>query len=156
MYDVGGSLYVEHGVAFHPHLGRVAGHEEGWVDVDMCISPTRGGRTQKGEDREDAQEGECAGKKVCVVLKCEMGDEVRGTVIRVGKWVQGVVQVGGRVATERWEFQGDGEGAWKRVGRTGEWLVPCAVTFKEERVRVGGKVGFGEFEWVVDEVWVWE
>lgn len=160
MYSVGGG-YVEHGVAFHPQLGRVSGHEEGWVDVDAVGVPLAGGR-----EAVDGAGESTGGKKsrVCVVLRCGDDDAaggVRGVVVRVAQFVQGIVMVGDRVATERWEFggglreQGETGTGWKRTARTGEWFLPCAVTWQTERVQVGGKVRFGEFEWVVEEAWVW-
>ncbi|KAF1365459.1 hypothetical protein EJ07DRAFT_161501 [Lizonia empirigonia] len=157
------------GVAWHPRLGRVAGHEEMWVDVEA----RRTGR----------------GAKVCVVLRAE--DEargVRGVVVRVGQCVQGIVGVGGSVATERWVWgggsdgvsQSDGDGQsddvsqsdgdiqtqtqtqtntphpqWTRIARTGDAFLPCAVTFRPEIVQVGGCIGYGGIEWVVEEAWEW-
>ncbi|KAJ4993975.1 hypothetical protein SVAN01_00452 [Stagonosporopsis vannaccii] len=189
MYAVGGQAgYVEHGFAFHPQLGRVAGHEEGWVDVEP--RGTRWGWSRGGsEDESGRAKGEEGarqdeGEKVCIVLRCHDDERrVRGVVVRVGQYVQGIVMVGGRVATERWEFDfqgeprpgvqdvpaqqnsqaGDEEGkgmnasaGWKRTARTGEWFLPCAVTWQTERVQLGGRVRYGEFEWAVEEVWVWE
>ncbi len=154
MYDLGNGLCLEHGHAWHPHLGRVAGHEELWRDVEVRSTTDDGG-------------------KVCVVLRCEgKGDGdggVRGVVVRVGQFVEGIVRVGERVATERWEFRfkdedggGGREGTgglkkgWMRVARTRDLFLPCAVTFMPEVLGLGGRVTYGDFEWVVEEVWEWE
>lgn len=152
MYSLGEGRYLEVGFAFHPHLGRVAGHEELWRDVDVRS-------TEKG------------GVKRCVVLRCRNeGMGVRGVVVRVGQYCQGILMVGGDVTTERWEAdvaeeaaEGKGEGRaqeeekakWKRTARTGGGFVPCSVTWRTEAVVLGGMVLFAGFEWVVEEVREW-
>lgn len=145
MYDLGEGLTLEHGHAFHPHLGAVSGHEELWRDVDPVSTSGKG-------------------TKVCVVLRCvdeERG--VRGVVVRVGRFCQGIVQVGMEVTTEKWEWEGRAGGAegqeemrWKRTARTGDGFLPCAVVFRPERVVLGGKVVYKGCEWSVEEVWEWE
>ena len=47
------------------------------------------------------------------------------------------------------------DGNWTRTVRIGDVFVPCAVTFKEERLRVGDVVKHGDVEWVVEELGVW-
>ena len=144
MYDLGEGMFLEHGSAFHPHLGRVAGHEELWRDVDPLS--TNAGKSN-----------------VCIVLRCQDdGRGVRGVVVRVGQFCQGVLQIGTDVTTERWEFDfhddADAEerGVWKRTARTGNLFLPCAVTFKPEVMQLGGRVQHGDFEWVVEECWEWK
>mgnify|MGYP004510062419 CR=1 FL=1 len=144
MYRLGDGLFLEHGFAFHPHLGRVAGHEEGWRDVDArSTSPS--------------------GSKISVLLRCRDDERgVRGVVVRVGQFCQGIVMVADEVATERWEFQIDGdkelleEKRWNRTARTGDFFLPCAVTFRPEVLGLGGSVRCRGFEWVVEEVWEWK
>lgn len=144
MYTLSPTRMLEHGHAFHAHLGRVAGHEEQWYDpAAASTSPS--------------------GTKVCVLLRCQ--DEargVRGAIVRIGQFCQGIVQVGRAVSTERWEFdldsqqRGTGGRGWRRTARTGEQFLPCAVTFEHEKVGLGGRVAYEGFEWVVEEVWEWE
>ena len=149
IYDIGEGLFLEHGHAFHPHLGRVAGHEELWRDVPVASTSVSGKSGETGQ--------------VCVVLRCE--DEelgIRGVIVRVGRYCQGILQHGDVTTTERWEFDGEGtsdaqdEKKWKRKARTGDVFLPCAVTFREEVVQLGGRVRQGGLEWVVEEVWVWD
>ncbi|KAF2998132.1 hypothetical protein E8E13_001206 [Curvularia kusanoi] len=144
MYDLGEGLFLEVGHAFHPHLGREAGHEELWRDVD-------------------ARSTSAGGSKVCVVLRC--ADEVRGVrgvIVRVGQYAQGILGAGEELTTERWEARpeegGGGEGAerWERTARTGDALLPCSVTFKPETVQLGGRIRYGALEWVVEETWEWQ
>lgn len=156
MYDLGEGLFLEHGHAFHPHLGRVAGHEELWRDVPVLSTST------------DNQEGKKG--KVCIVLRCEDKEEgIRGVVIRVGQFCQGILMHGEVVTTERWEFKGDEnigeetdgkadvpqEKGWRRTARTGDAFLPCSVAFRMDVVKLGGSVRYGGFEWRVEEVWVW-
>lgn len=153
MYDIGGGLFLEHGHAFHPHLGRVASHEEAWEDVEAVSTVARPDLAQEGR-----------GRKVCVVLRAQ--DDVRGVrgvVVRVGQFCQGIVRVGGDITTERWEADleedvadGQEERRWKRTGRTGSGFPPCSVTFRPEIVGLGGTVAYDGVEWVVEEVWEWE
>lgn len=148
MYDLGEGLFLEHGHAFHPHLGRVAGHEELWRDVPVASTSVSG---KSGE-----------GEKVCVVLRCEHGElGIRGVVVRVGRYCQGILQYGEDTTTERWEFDAEDRGdvqdekKWKRTARTGDAFLPCAVTFRAEIVQLCGRVRQGGLEWVVEEAWVW-
>ncbi|KAJ4330211.1 hypothetical protein N0V87_010193 [Didymella glomerata] len=148
MYDLGEGLFLEHGHAFHPHLGRVAGHEELWRDVPVLST---GASAENGEER-----------KVCVLLRCEDREQgIRGVVIRVGRYCQGILQFGEVTTTERWEFDVEDkddvqeEKKWKRTARTGDAFLPCAVTFRTEVVQLGGRVRHGGIEWVTEEVWAW-
>jgi hypothetical protein len=147
MYALSPLLTLEHGFAFHPHLGRVAGHEELWRDVD-------------------ARSTSSAETNICVVLRCQ--DDavgVRGVVVRVGQFVQGILMEGGEVTCERWEFQfgddGKDKGAeeevqWKRTARTGDSFLPCAVAFRPQVLSLGGRAMYAGFEWLVEEVWEWK
>lgn len=153
VFSLGEGRFVEYGTAFQMELGRVAGHEEGWVDVDV--------HADADVDVDVDAQGEKRNFKSCVVLRVHDDSRgVRGVVVRVGQYVQGIVQVGDRVATERWEYRRAGErgseGGWQRTARTGDWFLPCAVTWRAERVVVGGVVRYMGFEWVVEECWVWE
>jgi hypothetical protein len=89
---------------------------------------------------------------------------VRGVVVRLGKWCQGVIKIGdGGTTCERWEWEGAGKGGngeeadqWKRVARIGELMVPCGVAFRHTDLEVGGKIRCGNHDWVAEEVWEWE
>ncbi|KAH7400832.1 hypothetical protein DE146DRAFT_476415 [Phaeosphaeria sp. MPI-PUGE-AT-0046c] len=139
MYPISDTRTLEHGHAFHPHLKAVKSHEEMWEDEHVTSTSTTA-----------PQEG----KKRCVVLRCQNDARgVRGVVVRLGKYVQGVLVVGNEVTAERWEWSA--EGGWKRTKRVGKGMVPCAVLVQEELMKEGVKVQFGEFEWVVESVWEW-
>ena len=143
MYSLSETLTLEHGFAFHPHLGRVAGHEELWQDIE-------------------AESTNEKGSKICVLLRCEDdAQDVRGVVIRIGQFCQGILQYKSDTTTERWEFDFEDEGTeneesnWKRTARTGDLFLPCNVTFRPEILGLGGKVKYGNFEWLVEELWEW-
>ncbi|KAF2023473.1 hypothetical protein EK21DRAFT_80850 [Setomelanomma holmii] len=145
MYLISATQTLEHGYAFHPSLGKVAGHEEMWRDV--AVLPTGSG---------------AKGKKVCVVMRLH-NDAVgaRGVIVRLGQYCQGIVMLGKYSTIERWEFGGgegggsEKDGGWKRTARVGDQFLPCSVTWREEIVRVGAKVKYHDYEWAVEEAWEW-
>ncbi|KZM21984.1 uncharacterized protein EKO05_0005045 [Ascochyta rabiei] len=159
MYAVSASRTVECGVAFHPALGRVANHEEGWVDVSVRSA------------------GAGARSKSSVLLRHEnAATRSRGVVLRVGQLCQALLVDGDRVSTERWEFNRAGQSAvaghgldldttttaaagkentWLRTARTGSSFLPCTATFRPQTLQVGGTVKCAGVEWVVEEVWEW-
>jgi hypothetical protein len=134
MYPIDGTHTLEVGHGFHPHLRAVKTHEEMWRDEPiLSTSPS--------------------GTKLCIVLKCHDDESgVRGVVVRLGQYVQGIIGTRERVTTERWEWS---EGEWKRTARTGDGMVPCAAVMREEVMSVGGMVGYMGNEWEVEEVWEW-
>ncbi|KAH6616400.1 hypothetical protein C7974DRAFT_427389 [Boeremia exigua] len=172
MFTLGDGLFLEHGHAFHPSLGRVAGHEELWRSVEVLstevLAPgeeatsadeaaeSKKEQAKKEETKKDKRErakadkkalkkqskaakhsttssssptstsndtdpsdtspsqpspdrevrtGPPKGRKVSVVLRTsDPANGIRGVIVRVGQYVQGIVVVGGKVATERWEY----------------------------------------------------
>ena len=118
------------------------GHAEMWRDVEVVS-------TSESQTM------------VCVVMRCQDDAAgVRGVVVRVGQYVQGIVIQGEAVTAERWEWdaerQGEQEAAkWQRTVRVGNSFLPCAVCFRPGALAVGGKVRFRALEWVVEEVWEW-
>lgn len=137
MYPITTDLTLEHGHAFHPALNAVKSHEEMWRDVDAISTSS--------------------GSKVCIVLRVhDDAAGVRGVVIRVGQFCQGIVIKGQEVTVERWEWKDGEDKGWKRTARVGDLWVPCKAACREEVMAVGGKVRYGEYEWMVEEVWGWE
>ncbi|XP_014557089.1 hypothetical protein COCVIDRAFT_43877, partial [Bipolaris victoriae FI3] len=147
MYPLSEELTLEVGHAYHPALEAVKTHEEMWRDEEIkstCLSAA-------GKE----------GKKLCVVLRCrDDAAGVRGVIVRVGQYVQGILMQGDKTTVERWEWAVENEGVdemakWQRTVRIGAAFLPCAVCFRDAVLAVGGKVRYGEFEWVVEEVWGW-
>ena len=154
MYPLSDVLTLEVGHAFHPALGAVKTHEEMWKDEEIKATTTSTLSSSLSEPESGASK-----TKVCVVLRCQDdAARVRGVVVRVGQYVQGVLVQGGVTTVERWEWaerESDDKGEWQRTVRIGDAFLPCAVCFRGEILAVGGKVRFHEFEWVVEEVWEW-
>ncbi|KAF1942781.1 hypothetical protein EJ02DRAFT_375208 [Clathrospora elynae] len=137
LYPIAPGLTLEVGSAYHPALGAVKTHEEMWRDVDAVA-------TNK------------TGSMMCVVLRVQADAAgVRGVVVRVGQYCQGIVMMGESTTVERWEWV-KGEDGWKRTARVGGLFLPCGVTFRAEVLVVGGVVKYHDYEWVVEEVWEWE
>ncbi|KAF2133444.1 hypothetical protein P153DRAFT_332231 [Dothidotthia symphoricarpi CBS 119687] len=142
MYPIDTDLTLEHGHAFQPLMHAVKTHEEMWRDVSTLSTNS-------------------TGSKICVVLRCHADAAgVRGVIVRVGQFCQGIVMKGEQVTAERWEFDFEGEGKeetgnWKRIGKVGDLFLPCAVAFRPEILKQGGRVKYWDFEWVVEDVWEW-
>ena len=87
----------------------------------------------------------------CVVLQHEnTARRSRGTVIRVGQFCQGVLQVGETFAAERWEWTS--RFGWQRVFSSGNLDIPCDVAcyMATTKLRAGSKVKYGVGD---DQVW---
>lgn len=141
MYAISDMLTLEHGHAFHPHLKAAKSHEEMWEDEDILSTAPSSSATNSGS-------------KICAVLKLQDDKKgVRGVCVRLGQYVQGIAVMGNEVTAERWEY--GGANGWTRTKRVGRQMLPCAVLTKEQVMSVGGRVRYGEFEWVVEEVWQW-
>lgn len=163
MYPLTDALTLEHGHAFHPHLNAHKTHEELWRDVE--IASTNGADT-----------------RICVVLRLQDdGVGVRGVVVRLGQYCQGLLVRDGHVTVERWEWEGEqseqselgtheGEregkekaasgveevAQWARTARVGDLCLPCTAAFRPEVLVLGGVVKYGDYKWTVEECWEWE
>jgi hypothetical protein len=143
MYPIAPGLTLEVGHGFHPALNAVKTHEEMWRDDDV---------------RSTNQEG----SKICVVMRCQAdAARVRGVVVRLGQYCQGIMMAGEKTTVERWEWKDEHAGKgevekWKREIRVGDGFVPCGVAFEPEVLGVGAVVKFHDFEWTVEECWEWK
>ncbi|KAF2819017.1 hypothetical protein CC86DRAFT_149914 [Ophiobolus disseminans] len=144
MYPISEFKTLEHGHMFHPSVDAVKTHEEMWFDPPVQATSHSGD-----------------GKKICVVLRAQ--DDVagvRGVIVRLGQFCQGILKIGDGTTVERWEWgcegKEEGEKTWRRTARVGGLLIPCSAAFREEVLGMGAKVRYGSYEWVVEEVWAWE
>jgi len=98
-----------------------------------------------------------------VLLLHDEEHRVKGMVVRVGQFCQGVVKVGERFALERWEWKGremvrEGDdsraraGGWKRAVRVGDWWLPCGAALREDLLKEGGEVKHQDMAWKVVEL----
>jgi hypothetical protein len=156
---------LEFGTAFSPRLDRMTAYEELWRDI--AIQPCSP-----------------SSKKVCIVLRTEgvneFGDAIRGVVVRLGRYCQGILRKGDTVTVERWEFkegdrvrkgesvgkedtnrdwEGEDEsygGTWERTVKIGREVLPCMAAQKEEELDVTMQVSLKGYVWVVEELVEWE
>ncbi|PVI06133.1 hypothetical protein DM02DRAFT_650042 [Periconia macrospinosa] len=134
MFPINAMQVLEHGAAPNPQTGVMQSHEEMWTDcvIQACAPQTT---------------------VFSIVLRIDVPEyKVRGVVVRLGQFCQGIVMQGGAVTVERWEFLA---GEWKRTVRIGEGFLPCALAFKEEACDLGGTVVYGQHEWKVEEKVEW-
>lgn len=157
MYPLSPTHTLEVGDMWHPDIGEHKGHEEMWRDED--ILPVTMLSTHLPDSTKETTTTNTTlattGRKDCIVLRLHSPtNSVRGVVIRVGQYIQGIVMKGRYSSVERWEWK-DTEG-WKRTARIGDQFLPCMVTAREDVLNVGGRVRYFDYEWVVEEVWRWE
>lgn len=90
--------------------------------------------------------------------------KARGSVIRVGQFVQGLLMMDDEVTVERWEFclgpQNRTVPEWRRIAKLGSRFLPCAWTFEEGQASVaarpvGSELVHGEMCWKLQERFEW-
>jgi hypothetical protein len=138
MFPLSSTQTLEHGSSTNPVTGESHAYEEFWTDLPILSTSPSGG-------------------KACVVLRLDATEDgLRGVVIRLGGWCQGLLVEGKDVTVERWELVGNGGGGeWKRRVRIGDGILPCEVAWKEGEVIAGGAVKCSDYAWEVEEVVQW-
>jgi len=150
MYTQPDGKTLERGEMVNPATGTMQAYEELWRDEEVHLVP--------GEDKKWS---------VVLVLQDEVNG-VKGMVVRIGKWCQGILKVvsqgeeGNEISetsVERWlwvDGSMDGSnGNWKRVMKLGRLFLPCSLTFEPERIADGSQIAFGDYKWVVEETFSW-
>ncbi|KAM0401732.1 hypothetical protein ACHAQC_002425 [Fusarium culmorum] len=126
----GEDLTLEKGSMVNPDTGIDTAYEELWHDATPTAVP--------GEPDVRA-----------LVLQTE--DEatgVRGCVVRLGRYAQGLIRVGEEIALERWEWT---EGGWRRMVRMGDEELPIGKILSEETLEEDDSVDIGGRTWTVIE-----
>lgn len=163
MYPVENSdRTLERGSSVDAETGKVTHYEECWTDVavipiaaGVAAAATDGG-PEAGQGSQKGTEGP---KKWSIVLALE--DEqhgVKGMIVRVGQFCQGIIKARGEVSVERWAWSKDdkdGEGQWQRTVKLGRMFLPCALTFEPRKVEEGSVVKYGDYVWTVREAYSW-
>ncbi|SPO01445.1 uncharacterized protein DNG_04118 [Cephalotrichum gorgonifer] len=128
-----GEVELEAGRMVNPATGIEADYEEAWGSVEPIATESSGDRP------------------VCVVLQTvDDGVGVRGMVVRVGQFCQGILRAGGDVTVERWEWR---EGEWTLSARFGEGRLPVhALAGDVANLVVDEVVQDGERAWRIVEV----
>ncbi|KYK54260.1 hypothetical protein DCS_06217 [Drechmeria coniospora] len=129
---------LEMGSMVNPATGKDTSYEEVWRDFDPLPPP---GSTL-----------------VCLVLERDEGG-CRGRVVRLGRYCQGFVRAGERIALERWQWS-PGGGGWRRAvsmsdgsGDGALLALPCSAALEDGTdFRVGEFVGARFEAWKVVEV----
>ncbi|OAQ75185.1 sodium/nucleoside cotransporter [Purpureocillium lilacinum] len=125
---------LETGSMVNPATGRVTAYEEVWEDEEPA-APCVVLEVDEGDGDDDGGEGK--GKQ--------------GRVVRLGRWCQGFVREGEKIALERWLWSGE-TNKWRRTVRMGDLDVACEAALEEGReFKVGERVG-EDGAWRVVEV----
>lgn len=160
MFPVNATQTLEFGEGVNPFTGNMWAYEEFWSDLEVEATP---------------KEGDADPPKWSVVLRLEALEHgVRGLVVRVGRFCQGIVMKGEYWSVERWEWNEGGEGGkdevdggekeekdvkevggWKRTVKIGDQFLPCAMTFQPEILKEGGTVRYWDYVWVCEEKVAW-
>ncbi|KAN0117931.1 hypothetical protein V8E51_003908 [Hyaloscypha variabilis] len=125
---------LEVGRMVNPATGKEESYEECWIDVDL-----------QAEDN------------VGWVIRVQNEVEgVRGVVIRVGAWIQGVLRRDGEFALRMWKHDASknegGSKRWNVLVRIGDLEVPERL-FEDVKVEVGETIGGKDGIWDCVESW---
>ncbi|KAF5630523.1 hypothetical protein F52700_7203 [Fusarium sp. NRRL 52700] len=129
MYPQPNDLTLEKGSMVNPDTGIDTAYEELWHDATPTAVP-----------------GEPAVRALVLQTEDEKNG-VRGSVVRLGRYAQGLIRVGEYISLERWEWK---EG-WKRTIRMGDAELPIEKILGEEALKEGDTVDAGGREWKVIE-----
>jgi hypothetical protein len=131
-YEQPGGLTLEKGSMVNPDTGRMTDYEEVW----RSVKPRRDERGAR-----------------CVVLETRNEEgTVRGRVVRLGQYCQGLLRDGDEISLERWELNGE----WKKTVAMGPKGLPCGQVVKEEvEWAEGATVQVEGYAWaVVETAWL--
>ncbi|KAH7312764.1 hypothetical protein B0I35DRAFT_61661 [Stachybotrys elegans] len=122
-FPAGENLTLEKWHMVNPATGKDTEYEELW----RSIEPERG----------------------CVVMQVEGEEGVRGRVLLLGRYCQGILRVGERVGVQRWVRSDAGQ--WERTVWMGGMEMPCETVVKGEW-KEGDTVEVEGRKWTVVEV----
>ncbi|KAI4808943.1 hypothetical protein E4T44_11028 [Aureobasidium sp. EXF-8845] len=138
MYPQPNNTTLELGAMFNPLTDSEQAYEEVWVDYSA--SAVEGSRWSIVVDLEDFEH------------------KAKGRVVRVGEHCQAILKVDDQVTVERWKFEvpdKESKGDWKRVARLGDLFLPVSLAFKPESLIEGNTLTYGDYKWMVKEVYSW-
>ena len=141
MYEQPGGDVLECGEHPNKTTGEVEKYEELWGNVPV--------------QQVEKQLPEGVGH-VSIVAKAENSEKkkIRGMVVRVGDWCQGILKEGEEITVERWHWM-KGAG-WKRIARLGTGkLLHCALALDEGMIKEGKRYGYEDMEWEIVELYHW-
>ncbi|CAG1961669.1 unnamed protein product [Fusarium graminearum] len=126
----GEDLTLEKGSMVNPDTGIDTAYEELWHDATPTAVPGEPDVRALVLQTEDEEKG------------------VRGCVVRLGRYAQGLIRVGEKIALERWEWT---EGGWKRTVRMGDEELPIEKILGEETLDEDDSVDVSGRTWKVIE-----
>ncbi|WXC61402.1 hypothetical protein SNK03_007277 [Fusarium graminearum] len=126
----GEDLTLEKGSMVNPDTGIDTAYEELWHDATPTAVPGEPDVRALVLQTEDEEKG------------------VRGCVVRLGRYAQGLIRVGEEIALERWEWT---EGGWKRTVRMGDEELPIEKILGEETLDEDDNVDVSGRTWKVIE-----
>jgi Protein HRI1 len=148
---------LEIGRMVNPATGKMTEYEEVWADLEVEVI---------GEDSQ----------RISIVIA--VVDDLRGIkgkIVRVGQWCQGISKVGTVTHVERWHWVGkkqgtmaagkgkhQSDGSWERVAKIGGAYIPCSLAFVSgtqlngaPAAEEGDELKVGDTTWRVIEKYVW-
>ncbi|KAL9009370.1 MAG: hypothetical protein Q9173_005595 [Seirophora scorigena] len=135
---------LEKGTTVDPDTGEEESYEELWTDLPLA----------SGSASEHS--------RICVVLRAEEVEKgMRGMVIRIGGWCQGIMKKNGAVSVERRQRVEHGETNNQdskqnsTTLRTGPDALPCKHILELDKFEPSKKVDCGAFIWKVIEISTW-
>ncbi|CAD0090623.1 unnamed protein product, partial [Aureobasidium vineae] len=138
MYPQPSNTTLELGAMYNPLTNSEQPYEEVWVDYSASA---------------------VEGTRWCVVIDLDDPEhKAKGRVVRVGEHCQAILKVGEQMTVERWKFEApekDTKGGWERLARLGDLYLPVSLAFTPERVIEGNTLTYGDYKWMVKEVYSW-
>ncbi|KAG9232783.1 hypothetical protein BJ875DRAFT_505772 [Amylocarpus encephaloides] len=134
----GSNEVLERGAMVNPATGQVEDYQEFWVDIE----PTK----LEGEEERRSW-------VLKTVTEDDEGRVVRGMIVRIGEYIEGVLRVGEDVGVRRWQWKGSNWEETLRIGRLEEPFDGKEMgTLVEVGHEVNGKDGIvwkyvEEFSW---------
>ncbi|KAI4723636.1 hypothetical protein E4T48_00181 [Aureobasidium sp. EXF-10727] len=138
MYPQPNNTTLELGAMYNPLTHSEQPYEEVWVDYSA--SAVEGTRWSVVIDLDDPEH------------------KAKGRVVRVGEHCQAILKVGEQTTVERWKFEApekDTKRGWERLARLGDLYLPVSLAFTPERVIEGNTLTYGDYNWMVKEVYSW-
>ena len=153
MYPQPDGDVLERGSMQNPTTGRNCDYEEVWCDLDIPVLEDEASR-------------------VCTVLKADSPSaDVKGIVMRVGDWYQGILDTSNGLTVERWQWfdavkhpkekatgQGDNlipRSKWTRLAKFGSGSLPSPSALSPMNLANEATVELDGIEWRVVEKYQW-
>ncbi|KAF1983739.1 hypothetical protein K402DRAFT_162225 [Aulographum hederae CBS 113979] len=131
------TLTLEVGKNVDAETGAESTYEELWKDLPI----------------EECEDG---GKLYCMTAKLDHPEgKARGVMVRLGRFCQGILQVGSTISMERWAWNPHGYPEnWKRIVGIGPHTIPCSM-LNRPSINEGDEYPTERGVWRVQEKFSW-